>query len=208
MTYKINVVTKDKIRASKWSGGITNEIYIYPEGASYKERNFSWRISSATVELDHSTFTDLPGIKRFITTLKGDMKLVHDNGPEIELKPFKIHDFDGGAKTESYGRVTDFNLMIGNGAKGVLDVLAMVPGYSYDMPLEIVNDKSSNFGRYCIAFYAPKGFTNINVDEEKYALEEGEALILELSKGDKLPKITISSLKIVELLVSIIAMES
>ena len=34
---------------SVWSGGTTTQIAIAPEGARYAERDFLWRVSSATV---------------------------------------------------------------------------------------------------------------------------------------------------------------
>lgn len=36
---------------SRWSGGTTTELFIWPYGASYAERRFSIRISTATVDI-------------------------------------------------------------------------------------------------------------------------------------------------------------
>ena len=38
---------------------------------NYQSRDFLWRLSSATVELEESTFTSLPDFDRIIPTLKG-----------------------------------------------------------------------------------------------------------------------------------------
>ena len=41
---------------SSWSGGRTTEIFIFPVGERYSDRNFLFRISTAEVELDSSDF--------------------------------------------------------------------------------------------------------------------------------------------------------
>ena len=60
---------------TSWSGGTTTQLAIAPEGAVYGDRDFLWRISSATVELDHSDFTPLPDYHRFLAVLEGEIKL-------------------------------------------------------------------------------------------------------------------------------------
>lgn len=120
MTITVKLIkTKDFIETN-WSGGKTTQIYIYPEDADYKNINFKFRISSATVELDQSEFTKLEGVYRFITPLNKKLKLTHNQKDFIELEPFEIYSFDGGLDTTSYGKAKDFNLMLANGAKGNL----------------------------------------------------------------------------------------
>lgn len=97
---------------SRWSGGTTTQLCIAPEGAVYGERNFLWRVSSATVELAASEFTPLPDYCRWITTLNGCITLTHNDGAPVRLLPYDIHEFDGGARTTCLGRCTDFNLML------------------------------------------------------------------------------------------------
>ena len=48
---------------------------VTSKGAVYADRDFLWRLSSATVELDESDFTPLPAYDRVISTLRGDMVL-------------------------------------------------------------------------------------------------------------------------------------
>ena len=45
---------------SSWSGGTTTQVGIAPAGAVYASRDFMWRVSSATVDLEVSDFTALP----------------------------------------------------------------------------------------------------------------------------------------------------
>lgn len=112
---KITIITPGEYIVSKWSGGTTTQLAINPSDAIYAERDFIWRLSSAGVDLDESTFTSLPDYNRIIATLHGDMTLVHDAGPEISLKPYQVHSFDGASDTKSFGRCTDFNLMLRKG---------------------------------------------------------------------------------------------
>ena len=97
---------------TRWSGGATTQLTIAPEKAVYADRDFLWRVSSATVELDESDFTPLPDYRRFISTVRGDMTLSHNGGAPLTLRPGDIHEFDGGDDTHSIGRCTDFNLML------------------------------------------------------------------------------------------------
>ena len=109
---------------SRWSGGTTTELLIRPRGAVYGQRDFLCRVSSATVELDESTFTALPDYDRLIATLEGTITLVHDDGAPLVLAPYQVHAFDGGSKTVSFGRCRDFNLMLRKGqATGSLRAL-------------------------------------------------------------------------------------
>lgn len=106
--YKKNI---DEIEARQWSGGTTRELLIGPEGSNYSKGVFGFRISSATVELDTSTFTLLEGVKRTILSLDGVLTLKHSNDEPVILKPFECYHFLGDKTTESFGKVTDFNIM-------------------------------------------------------------------------------------------------
>ena len=70
---RIKHLTPSDYRVSRWSGGTTTQLCIAPEGADYAHRDFLWRVSSATVELEASDFTMLPDYHRWITTLEGTL---------------------------------------------------------------------------------------------------------------------------------------
>ena len=121
--------SKQDYAVSQWSGGATTQIAIYPPDALYADRDFLWRLSSATVELEESDFTPLEDYQRWITVLEGSMILTHDGGCPIELTPGKVHEFDGGSQTRSVGRCTDFNLMLRKGkCRGVLKAHSLPAG--------------------------------------------------------------------------------
>ena len=100
---------------SSWSGGTTTQVGIAPAGAVYASRDFMWRVSSATVDLEVSDFTALPDYDRLISTLEGEIDVTHNGGEAIHLAPYHIHAFDGGWETRSVGKCRDFNLMTRKG---------------------------------------------------------------------------------------------
>ena len=106
---------KQDYLVSQWSGGTTTQIAIFPPSAVYADRDFLWRLSSATVDLEESEFTPLGDYQRWISVLEGSMTLTHDGGAPLELTVGKVHAFDGGSQTHSVGRCTDFNLMLRKG---------------------------------------------------------------------------------------------
>lgn len=119
------LLTQADYVTTSWSGGTTTQLAIAPEGAVYADRDFLWRLSSATVELDHSDFTPLPDYNRFLSVLEGEIQLKIDAQEPAPLVPGQVVAFDGGVPVESWGQCVDFNLMVRKGkAKGSVEVLS------------------------------------------------------------------------------------
>ena len=114
---------EEDFSVSKWMGGKTKELAIFPPGAKYIDRDFIWRLSSATVELEESDFSKLPDYDRVLMVMEGSAVLTYDGKKSIRLKELEQDSFDGGAKTKSYGKITDFNVMVRKGGDGILDVI-------------------------------------------------------------------------------------
>lgn len=126
-TWKI-LAPKDHI-TTRWSGGTTTQLAIAPEGAVYADRDFLWRLSSAAVEDDHSTFTPLPDYDRLISVLEGQLEMKIGDGPRSPLESFAVRAFDGGTPVESWGRCRDFNLMVRKGeCEGTLRSIELAKG--------------------------------------------------------------------------------
>lgn len=128
MKNNIIVRTEKDYKVSKWSGGDTTELYLYPENGDYKTGNFQLRISSATVEADQSEFTSLPGVERYLMIFQGHLDMIHGEKEKVSLEPYEVDHFDGGIPTVSYGKVVDFNLMLKNGAGGRMEALCLDKG--------------------------------------------------------------------------------
>ena len=101
-------------RVSRWSGGQTAEIALWPPESSYARRDFLWRLSSATVECETSVFTSLPDYDRVIALLYGDLTL-DVAGQTVPLGLCQPYAFDGGPPVTSTGCAVDFNLMLRKG---------------------------------------------------------------------------------------------
>jgi len=114
----MNYSIKNKHLTTKWSGGETTELCIFPEDADYKKGNYQFRISTATVEIETSTFSALPGVDRTLMVLDGKMQLNHEGHHSSTLSPMETDEFKGDWTTHSIGTCVDFNLMCKSGAKG------------------------------------------------------------------------------------------
>lgn len=146
---------------SQWSGGTTTEVFIWPEGANYATREFQVRISSATVELEESDFTALPGVTRYIVPLQGGFILTHPGQSPVVMGPLtEPYRFSGEIATHCVGRATDFNLML-KGKEGMMDICRdhapIQPGIT------------------CL--YAPDGCT-VTVSGDRYLLAAGDSLLM------------------------------
>lgn len=165
---------------STWSGGTTTQVAIAPKGAVYADRDFLWRISSATVDLEKSDFTALPDYFRYIATLDGAIDVVHDQSAPIHLDPYKVHAFDGGAQTSSEGRCRDFNLMLRKGAcEGLLESVALEGGASACASL---CGEAEAAERAEMLIYLCEGSLRVEACGEAVVLAAGEAVYFEAAK--------------------------
>ncbi len=110
MEYKI--YKEDDFRVSNWMGGKTTQLAIFPETAKYLERNFIWRLSSATCEKEESDFSKLAEFDRVLMVLQGDVVLAHQDVRVARLGELEQDSFDGGYSTKSFGKITDYNLIL------------------------------------------------------------------------------------------------
>ena len=115
---RVRIIPESEYKTTRWSGGTTTELFIWPEGSSYAERRFMARISTAAVEIDESTFTPLPGVKRFLTPLCAGFELTV-NGRNVTLPYGEVLEFSGDDAVTCRGRGRDLNLML-KGADGLL----------------------------------------------------------------------------------------
>ncbi|QRG67966.1 HutD/Ves family protein [Brevibacillus choshinensis] len=128
MTYTVNIIPKQDQQTSRWSGGTTTQLSIYPNHADYGQRNFIWRLSSAAVEIEESEFTRLPGYWRHLMILEGELDIEHEGHHRIRLKPFEQDSFSGDWSTRSFGKVKDYNLMLAEGCHGKLEAIRLESG--------------------------------------------------------------------------------
>lgn len=114
----IRIVKKDSQKTANWSGGTATELFIYPPDASYERKEFLFRISTALCTQEESTFTILPGTRRILMPLDGNLRLQHAVRPPVDLAPGMCDAFSGEETTRSCGSCRDFNLMLRGAAQG------------------------------------------------------------------------------------------
>ena len=112
----IQHLTPSDYITTKWSGGLTTQLGIAPAGAVYADRDFLWRLSSATVEDAESDFTALPDYERLISTLEGTIELNHNGGEKAEAESLRGPPLRRRRRHALWGRCRDFNLMLRKGA--------------------------------------------------------------------------------------------
>ncbi|CAI2767633.1 HutD family protein [Flavobacterium collinsii] len=107
----LHLLPKENCKPAVWSGGLTYEYMIYPKTANYADRDFAFRISSATIEQEPSVFTQFKGYHRYLVML--------DNGLDIEINQekkvygqYEIMEFNSNDAVTSYTKGIDFNWMV------------------------------------------------------------------------------------------------
>lgn len=144
---------------STWKGGKTTQLCIVPENASLQERNFDLRISSATIDLERSEFSDFRGYRRYLMKLEGDITLLIDD-KTIIIKRDEAFEFMGDEKVISISREPsrDFNVIIKKDKKA-------------DISIKENEKLNTNKGEYIFSLEKAK----INGNEvDKYALYEAD----------------------------------
>ncbi len=167
MSEKMSIKKSDEFSTSTWPGGTTTQLYIYPEDGNYAERNFQARISSATVDVVKSEFTSLPNVKRYLMIFEGHLDLIHGVNTRVELEPYQVDEFDGGSPTVSYGKVVDFNLMLKDGADGVMETAQLKSAE------QSVIEREKDYNLLCI--YVKEGSMKIANQE----VNAGELAVIE-----------------------------
>jgi len=179
---KNKIIRKNQFITSTWSGGTTTELYIYPEDAKYSDRNFKWRLSSAKVEVEESEFTHLPGISRIIMIIDGELILEHEGHHKAILKPFEQDSFMGDWTTKSFGKVTDFNLMMAEGCSGKLEAIMLKGNECTHISLKETKGKSEYITN---AFYTVSGYVSFTIGNNKTNIYEGDLLLLTRAINDE-----------------------
>ena len=150
---RLTHLTSQDYVVSHWSGGKTIQVAIAPKGAVYADRDFLWRVSSATADLDESDYTPLPDYQRWLSVFDQPIRLQHD-----------------GAATHSWGRCVDFNLMLRKGkAEGDLQALS-VTGESLSLSAQ---------GADTLLLYCSEGSGSVYANGETVELKAEEALLIE-----------------------------
>ncbi len=151
---------------STWKGGKTEQLCIEPIDATLQERNFDLRISSATIDLERSEFSDFTGYRRYLMKLEGDITLLIDD-KSIIIKGDEAFEFMGDEKVISISKEPsrDFNVIIKKDKKA-------------DISIKENEKLNTNRGEYIFSLEKAK-INDIDVDKYSLYETEGEELDLE-----------------------------
>ncbi len=183
MEYKI--YKEEDFRISNWTGGKTTQLAIFPETAAYLERNFLWRLSTATCDKEESAFTKLADFDRVLMVLEGDVVLAHQDVRVARLGELEQDSFDGGYDTKSFGKITDYNLMVAKGNKGFLDVIT--PDHNSQT---VETEQYPEYEQFTQGYYCRDGFAAITIDGRTVMLSPGQQLIINSENG-KAPTVSV-----------------
>ena len=173
-------LTPADYQISTWSGGQTTQLFLSPKEGSYPDRTFDFRLSTATVEVEKSDFTDLTGYHRILMPLDASIRLNHLE-QEVVLNPFQSYFFDGGDPVSSQGTCQDFNLIYKPSYQGHMSAIS---------PQESVTCQS----RYQF-IYALSSLTLEWGKEHTKVLQAHELLVLEQASPLQEMTITFSPLQ-------------
>ncbi len=122
---KEKIIKKEDFITTKWAGGQTTQLAIYPEGAIFSEKDFLWRVSSATFTSTESKFSDFRGYQRYILPLEGKLSVFHEGLYNRELDKYDVEYFDGSWSTFSQNSLDcrDYNFIVKNGNLAKLQIL-------------------------------------------------------------------------------------
>lgn len=158
---------KENYKIKEWSGGITTQLYIFPEEAEVDKRNFLFRISSARIEESISVFSHFNGYARLLMPLSSAIDIQHKNKEKKTLHPFDVHSFSGDWPTTSQGKCTDFNLIFRPEIAGKMEALHLPKGDSRSLSLD------SEFDLLFVYLYEGQ------LSVQTKLLEKGNSLLLE-----------------------------
>lgn len=164
------ILNSNDFVTSNWSGGSTTQLYISPANASYAERNFDFRISSAKVEVPESTFTVLPGVNRKLMVLEGEITLNHENEHSKTLQKFEVDTFNGDWKTTAIGTCTDFNVMTSGDLQSDLSSLQVATNHTIHLKVE-EHWKT-------LLLFVLKGSINIEINNKLNLLKKDNLMVL------------------------------
>lgn len=178
----LNKLTSDMVKTTSWLGGKTNELFIYPQNADYIKRNFEIRLSTATIDIEESDFTKLPGIHRILMVSEGNISLHFNENDMVKLQPWEIAEFEGDWNTLSKGKGKDINLMISglwNANMSYIPLSNSYVDFNQTEDMKII--------------YNVAGEATINFENEVFLLHQGELLHIEREPKNERISFTISS---------------
>lgn len=178
---KLQIKKISDAKTVNWAHGTSTELFVFPTDGNFLTRDFTFRISTATVEAEETTFSDFSGLTRILLILEGNLTLIHEGRYTKQLAPFEQDTFDGSWSTKSQGKVRDFNVMFRENVTGKVEHFHCESVANYHFKLD---------GAYDFFFIQNGSFRVHDLEIQKNDLivierENSESIALEcLERGD------------------------
>ena len=166
----IHLLPKEDSKLSIWSGGLTYEYMIYPKTANYTDRDFVFRISSATIEKEPSEFTKFKGYYRYLAAMLDNSLHIEVNAAKKVYEKYEIMEFNSDEEVPSYSKGTDFNWMVSEKIR--------------HHKLKITNGNQNSNAQIIILFSLQT--TVIKINEKPYDLKPYDLLLIENPKKENI----------------------
>lgn len=171
------VIPQSQCAVRHWSGGETTELALFPPGASFNDRTFLARISTASVRSD-GPFSDFTGYQRILMLLSGEgMDLEIGGVPYALARPFDTCSFDGAAKVSAklrQGEVRDFNVIHRPEVQAHVDVLGVGPTQTSFSDAHLILDASLSVSKIITVMFAWNSPVSISIAGQKLSLNPGD----------------------------------
>ncbi|WP_313963711.1 HutD family protein [uncultured Streptococcus sp.] len=170
----VTLLKSNDFQVSDWSGGKTKQLYLFPPTGHYGKREFDYRLSTATVELAESQFSDLSGFHRILMSLDHTLHLHNaSRQEETVLAPFTPYVFEGSDSITSRGTCTDFNLIYSDHYQGQMLAISDREELSQDEAIQFIYALSD-------LMVTGTGLPSLNLETGQLLIVEKEAQETEL----------------------------
>ena len=170
----VTLLKSNDFQVSDWSGGKTKQLYLSPPTGHYGKRDFDYRLSTATVELSESQFSDLSGFHRILMSLDHTLHLHNaSRQEETVLAPFTPYFFEGSDSITSRGTCTDFNLIYSDHYQGQMLAISDREELSQDEAIQFIYALSD-------LMVTGTGLPSLNLETGQLLIVEKEAQETEL----------------------------
>ena len=170
----VTLLKLNDFQVSDWSGGKTKQLYLSPPTGHYGKREFDYRLSTATVELAESQFSDLSGFHRILMSLDHTLHLHNaSRQEETVLAPFTPYFFEGSDSITSRGTCTDFNLIYSDHYQGQMLAISDREELSQDEAIQFIYALSD-------LMVTGTGLPSLNLETGQLLIVEKEAQETEL----------------------------
>ena len=170
----VTLLRANDFQVSDWSGGKTKQLYLSPPTGHYGKRDFDYRLSTATVELAESQFSDLSGFHRILMSLNHTLHLHNaSRQEETVLAPFTPYVFEGSDSITSRGTCTDFNLIYSDHYQGQMLAISDREELSQDEAIQFIYALSD-------LMVTGTGLPSLNLETGQLLIVEKEAQETEL----------------------------